>query len=76
MRDGGSAPKLRLWTVYERPVDYPDLYVARLFEGESPTDQMLVCPDLEPIREELRQRGLTCLPRDDDDEPQIVESWI
>lgn len=68
--------KLKIWTVYEKPKDFPNCFVARLFEGEEATAEIMVCGDIEPIREELRRRGLVCFPRDENDDPVIVESWL
>lgn len=69
-----------VWTIFEKPLDYPDQYVARRFEiagGEpKPTSEVLTSLFLEKLREEMRARGLYCLPRNKNDEPQIVECWI
>jgi hypothetical protein len=44
--------------------------------GAQPTQYAIRSEDLEPIREKLSRAGLACLPRDDGDEPNIVETWI
>lgn len=71
---------LAMWTVYKRPTDYRCGFVARMFEvgghGPKPTDLTLKCLELEPIREKLAKAGLVRLDRDQDDEPQIVETWL
>ena len=71
---------LSLWTVYERPKDYPIGWVARRFEvtaaGPKPTNSVIKCARLEPIREKLARAGLFCLARHAEDEPQIVETWL
>ena len=71
---------LSIWTVYANPNDFPGLHVARRFDikadGVQITDQVLVTPALEDLRDELRGRGLTPLPRQQADDPKIVESWI
>lgn len=36
----------------------------------------MVGPDLETIRDILMEKGLTCIPRSPEDEPQIVETWL
>ena len=70
-----------IWTVYARPKDYPDLFVARRFDivhGElqaCPSDDVVTASSLQELREMLPM-GLTRLPRHADDEPQIVEVWI
>jgi hypothetical protein len=72
--------RLTIWTVYERPKDYPIGYVARAFEitstGPKPTSHAIKCLDLQPIQEKLMRAGLTRLMRDDNDEAHIVESWV
>jgi hypothetical protein len=72
--------RLTIWTVYERPRDYACGFIARAFEvtstGPEPTGHVIKCLDLMPIQEKLHRAGLTPLPRDENDEPQIVESWI
>lgn len=70
---------LNIWTVYNRPADFPHGYIARRFEvdahGPTPT-QDVVIGDLRIIREGFRQAGLTCVPRSEGDDLNIVESWL
>jgi hypothetical protein len=70
---------LSLWTVYDHPIDFPHSYVARRFEvnadGPVATGD-LIQGELDAIRKSFHQAGLTCLTRNDDDEPQIVETWL
>jgi hypothetical protein len=75
------ADPLIMWTVYDRPADYPNSFVARKFEVSSggelrPTADMIVAPDLGNIRRVLANRGLTCITRSLDDDPKIVETWL
>lgn len=54
---------------------------ARMFEvgpgaKPKPTMKTLKSVDLDPIREKLREAGLTCIGREAADEPQIVETWL
>ena len=71
---------LSMWTIYDKPLDLPTGYVARRFEvekgGPKPTNDMLQTPDLEMLRESFLQAGLTCLARDAEDHPNVVESWL
>ena len=71
--------ELVIWTIYERPRDFPDSYVLRghVIErgGTRPHDVCFVAATLEEVRTQL-PLGVHCLPRSPDDEPQIVESWI
>ncbi len=80
--DGGvSETALEMWTVYDSPLDYPGKFVARLWvirRGDPeprPTGDLAIASTLEAVREML-PFGLTLLPRSEEDEPQIVESWI
>jgi len=70
---------LSIWTVYDRPKDHPEGFIARQFEitagRAKATDSRLVGP-LESIRHALGSAGLVCLPRHQNDEPHVVESWI
>jgi hypothetical protein len=71
---------LRLWTIYRHPSDYPDKYVARLFEvkgtGPRPTESIVIAPDLETLRAQMMEMKLTKMDRMKDDDPVIVEVWI
>ena len=71
---------LTIWTVYEKPRDYPTGWIARMHEVGGavvkPTGYVIKAVELEPIREKLARAGLVCIPRQEGDERQIVESWI
>jgi len=66
---------LILWVVYDHPQDYPDSYVARKFVLDQPTEEHIVSPRLEMLRKLMMDWGLSCLPRNPEVEPQIVETW-
>ncbi len=74
-------PWLSMWTIYERPRDHPDGYVARKWDivpGTSepvPTMIAFGAPTLEAVRS-LLPAGLTRLPRSGGDDPAIVETWL
>lgn len=72
-----------MWTIYRRPRDYPHGVIARRWEigaqavhGPTPTDDCIVGPSVEMVREEFARRGLVCLPRSERDHPSVVESYI
>jgi hypothetical protein len=71
---------LTIWTVYERPRDYPTGWIARMHEvgsdGPEPTGYVIKAVELEPIREKLARAGLVCIPRQEGDQWEIVETWI
>jgi hypothetical protein len=70
---------LSIWTIYDHPADFPDLYVARRFvtgrDGPVATPDVLQ-GELSALREAFYRCGLVCMTRSDEDEPQIVESWL
>lgn len=72
---------LTLYVIYDHPLDYPEHFVLRaqhVFSGGKIVSAGLALLDceLEPLRELCLRNGLACLPRSEDDDPQIVESWI
>lgn len=75
-------PPLSLWTVYERPKDFPTEIVARrwLVDGEvdtpKHTDEVIRAGSIEEIRDAMKARGLFRLRRLDGDDPVIVEVWL
>lgn len=68
-----------MWTVYQRPRDYPAQFVARLWKigpgTFQSTDEILLAETLAEIRAMLPP-GLMCLQRLTDDDPCIVEVWL
>jgi hypothetical protein len=67
---------LHIWTIYDRPSDFPHNYVARKFALDKPTDDFIVSPNLDALRQIMVDKGLTCLTRSPQDDPRIVESWL
>ena len=72
--------ELSAWTLYDSPADAPGYFVLRRWvvdsNGERATPQAFLCKDAQPLRDKMRERGLTCVPRHPEDEPQIVEVWL
>jgi hypothetical protein len=70
---------LLIWTVYRRPLDFPDLYIARphLIEpGQTePMPFHLQAATLAELRK-LLLFGLYRMDRQPGDEAQIAESWM
>lgn len=71
----GPERAFSLWTVYDSPEDYPGLYVARRFELDKPTSDVLVSNSLDVLRA-LLPPFLHRIPRSAGDVPCIVETWI
>lgn len=73
---------LDVWTVYDRPLDFPNGFIARKFQilrsrpEPVPTEDTMRASSIEPLREQLRGMGLTRLSPNAGDEPQIVELWV
>lgn len=69
---------LEMWTVYEKPKDFPQSYVARKWViGQTPeaTNEVLVGATLEEVRAKLPP-GLHCMNRSPEEDPVIVETWL
>jgi hypothetical protein len=71
---------LSVWTIYERPLDWPDGYVARRFEsskgGYVATASELRCGDLDKLRDVFEGAGLVSMTPAVEDDPDIVETWM
>lgn len=65
-----------IWVVYDHPSDFPNNYVARCFIGEEDTGNIMVCPSLERLQNELMRMGLTKLMPMPGDPPVIIETWL
>jgi len=69
---------LDMWVIYERPSDFPDSYVARLFRitgHAEPSPLAHIAETLQEVRKAIPP-GLVRIDRDPLDEPQIVEIWL
>ena len=70
---------VEIWTIYDRPLDFPEGFIARRFEvvpgSARPTTEALT-GTLANLRREMERQGRVCLPRDPGDHPNVVESWI
>lgn len=74
-----SAAPLNVWVIFDCPEDYPQHFVARRFELDQPTDEVIVAPPvggLAWLRAKMFERGLCQVGRDGCDAPQIVECWL
>jgi len=73
---------ISVWTVYKQPDDFPHHFVARRFEvvaGElHHTDQVIVAANATAVRRHLEQYHLSgvVVPRADNDDPNVVETWL
>ena len=67
---------VRIWAIYDHPKDYPNYYVARLFLSDRLTNQVIARSNLEELRTIFKDQHLTCINRQKDDDPVIVETWF
>jgi hypothetical protein len=73
-----------MWTVYDHPEDYPEGYIARLWEvhasGPIPTGHTMSGRGdfgLHLVRRFIQQQGFdACLTRNEEDDPAILETWL
>ena len=66
---------LVMFVIYENPADFPDKFVARLFDCGRPTQYCTVRDTLAEARESI-PKGLTRINRAPFDHKEIVETWI
>lgn len=77
-----ASGQLTIWTVYDHPLDHPDVFVAREWlipeGGGDPirTQRTLTSHNLDEIRQALEDMGGYPLARDPADDPVIIESWV
>ena len=70
---------LRLYVIYERPLDYPNDYVLRAQlakNGEIEVEREPTCVGSLAECRAAVPAGLTNLGRDPRDQPQILEVWV
>lgn len=61
--------------VYQDPVDYPGLVVARLYNGKNGTHLVALADTVEEIRE-AKPEQMQIVKRIKHDPTQIVETWL
>lgn len=75
---------LSIWTIYDKPKDYPEGFIARRYEvgGADRTKPAIIATSdtltgsLEHMRNTLERAGLTVLRKHASDHANVVESWI
>ena len=74
-----SRERLPQFVIYDRPTDFPDMYVARLWwtlPEPQPTSFVIRSKGSESLRGIMENAGLTQLTRSPEDDPKIVETWL
>ena len=70
---------LTMWTIYDKPADHPDGFIARRFDvarGRSGPTEYALTGTLAGLRSLFLQAGLTVIPRHEKDDKPIVETWL
>lgn len=67
--------RVPLITIYNSPRDYPNKYMARLFDLDAPTKIIMVFDDISEVYEYI-PRGMVYFPRFPDDDPCIVGVYL
>jgi len=76
--------ELNIWVVYGTDtLDFPGMFVGRLFQADKPTGNFYAHADLEAVRtwvhyesKLLGEGHLYRLKRQPDDDPVILETWV
>lgn len=64
------------WKIYAHQSGAARCYIMRKFEGGAPVQTARFSHhDIERMRDLMRCAGLHCQPRQDGDEPAMVEAW-
>lgn len=69
---------LVMWVVYDHPTDFPDGFIARRWDGATPTNVVITANTAGAVRTQLRHVApdLVCFKRAENDDPKIVEVWL
>ena len=68
--------KMPIAVIYEKPFDFPDHFVVRIFDVNIPTNVVYLSETLEDCRKEVSKIGLkVCFSRDKKDPKSVIETW-
>ena len=62
-------------TIYKNPSDYPNLYIARIFDFGNRTNTITTANSLIAIRQKI-PKYFGRIIRDNEDDPYIIESYV
>ena len=72
-----SEMKLPSFAIYKNPTDYPGKSVARLFEGDKPTNVVIIKKNIRELHTLFRYRTrMTFLPKLPGDPENLVGVWM
>ncbi|MBQ2634039.1 MAG: hypothetical protein IJF88_05630 [Oscillospiraceae bacterium] len=63
-------------TVYAHPADYPDKYVARVWDVNRPTSLAAIADTYEELLQAIPTNQMTRMEPSPKDDPVIRETWI
>ena len=63
-------------TVYDHPKDYPDKFVARVWDVDRPTNLAAIADTYEELLEAIPVHQMTRMEPNPKDDPVIRETWI
>ena len=63
-------------TVYAHPADYPDKFVARVWDTDRPTNLAAIADTYEALLQAIPVNQMVRMAPDARDDPTIVETWI
>jgi hypothetical protein len=72
-------PRLAIWTIYFSPLDFPNEYVARMFDLDKPTNNIFRGGGLDELRvkiQNLSGHDLVRINRSENDHRSVIESWL
>lgn len=72
-----SGMKFPIISVYSHPSDYPQYYVARIFDVDKPTDTFMLKNTLYEIEADISEyTRMEFIPRSAQDVPALVGTWL
>lgn len=63
-------------TVYDHPADYPDKFVARVWDVNRPTNLAVIADTYEELLQAIPTGQMTRMEPSQKDDPVIRETWI
>jgi len=73
--EANSLAQYPIIAIYKHPADYPDSYVARIWNLDKPTPYVVLRDSIEQIRQTVPATMKVLMPYKEDD-PIICETWI
>ncbi|MCQ2500563.1 MAG: hypothetical protein MJ117_04340 [Lachnospiraceae bacterium] len=71
-----SGLKLPVVAVYKHPDDFPDKYVARIFDADRPTNTIMIKDSLIELKKDIEKTGMVFLLRGAEDVPALVGAYM